>query len=411
MQSSHPNFDFPEPAGIVTASVNSPSGATPPPAKGISWRDVAALAFLSLALICSNRNLRTFSKLRYLPSLNTTFRTQIRLPLDWAPPTFRPEDLSFCWRLTGHGLCPVLSQLEQRSGSPARAWEEFSHFFLGQLSVAEDARTQGFLCAILDIAYAFYHHNHGFPRRSPRSLTEQEFGWRTERFSIRARYPWLGGGGAESVYNHHGLRWVPNTVKDYIRERDIIDVGASVGDSLAVFEDYTNRRVISYELVPETAKRAQDSANHLKPEKHVIVASGLSTAIGTTRVTQGPRFGRKEEVEVQITTIDLEAKRLNLTVGVIKADVEGVEPEVLLGAIETIRRDRPVIACAIYHSLEFLELPKMLLPLGYRLRFGFGQYEWHGHWEMTCVGIPDFLPKEGESGCANCRDPRCAQFG
>jgi FkbM family methyltransferase len=67
---------------------------------------------------------------------------------------------------------------------------------------------------------------------------------------------------------------------------------------------------------------------------------------------------------VPVATVDNEAKRLNLRVGVIKADVEGVERNIILGALEPIHRDRPVIAMSMYHNVQFLDLPRLLVSLG-----------------------------------------------
>jgi FkbM family methyltransferase len=239
------------------------------------------------------------------------------------------------------------------------------------------------------------------PVKDPESIIEQSKGWLRERPLLEKKYSHIGDVRAEWAYNHHGLRWLPQSVKDYIRERDIIDVGASIGDSLTILDEYTNRKVISYELIPDTAEIARKAAAHLRPGKHFVLLCGLSNFIGNVSV---PIHGNglsgihsKGCVIVPISTIDNEAKRLNLTVGLIKADVEGVEMDVLKGAIETIQRDRPVITMSIYHNVEFLDLPKLLLQLGYKLRFSFQQYSWHLHWEMICLAIPD-MAHGGGSG-------------
>jgi FkbM family methyltransferase len=121
-------------------------------------------------------------------------------------------------------------------------------------------------------------------------------------------------------------------VKDYIRERDIIDVGASIGDSLTILDEYTNHRVVSYELIPKTAEIAGKAAAYLAPEKHLVLLCGLSNFTGNVSVathgTGGSTLQSKGSAVVPISTIDIEARKLNLTVGVIKADVEGVEVDV-----------------------------------------------------------------------------------
>jgi FkbM family methyltransferase len=298
-----------------------------------------------------------------------------------------------CRQFTGSVLCSILWHLELRADkNPDVAWKDFSSFFLTQLRVAEDFSSKSFICMVLDVAYSFYHNDHQVPRGKPRSLKLQAEQYRREP---KNSYSFVHGAGPESFYSHHGLRWLPQSVKDYIWERDIIDAGASTGDSLAVLDAYTNRTVVSYEIIPGTANQARKTASHFLPRKHVVVTVALSDSIGNItvpaegNVTSG--MHESGQILVPVTTVDNEAKRLNLRVGVIKADVEGVEPNLVLGALETIRRDRPVITLSIYHNAEFLDLPKLLVSLGYKLGFVYGRFTGHLIWEMLCVAIPDFL--------------------
>ena len=75
--------------------------------------------------------------------------------------------------------------------------------------------------------------------------------------------------------------------------------------------------------------------------------------------------------EVDISTVDAVVKERNLDVGLIKIDVEGFEPQVIQGALETIKSQKPVLVIAIYHQPEeFYELKPFLekLNLGYKFR-------------------------------------------
>jgi FkbM family methyltransferase len=330
----------------------------------------------------------------------------------WTPPILQDSSLTSCRSHRGHSMCSWLWELAHRHDSNKRAWEDFSGFFLEQLRLAEDYRTKSLICVVLDVGYAYYHYKGRVPARVPEAVIEQSKGWHRERPLLDKKYRHIGYAGAEWAYNHHGLRWLPQSVKDYIRERDIIDVGASIGDSLTILDEYTNRKVISYELIPDTAEIARKAAARLPPEKHFVFLCGLSNFTGNLSVPihgdGGSGIHSRGSVVVPISTIDSETKRLNLTVGLIKADVEGSEIEVLKGALETIQRDRPVVTMSIYHNIEFLDLPKLLLQLGYKLRFSFQQYSWHLHWEMICLAIPD-IADGGKSGSMEKHDtqPKC----
>jgi FkbM family methyltransferase len=292
-------------------------------------------------------------------------------------------------------MCSCLSELHRRHNSTERAWADFSGFYLDQLRLAGDYRTRSAICVILDIGYAYYHHQGRVPARAPDPVIWRSKGWYQESSKLYKKYSHIGEVSPVWAYNHHGLRWLPQAVKDYIRERDIVDVGASIGDSLTILDEYTNHRVISYELMPDTAQLARKAAAHLPAEKHLVLLCGLSNFTGIVNVSthgnEESTFLSTGSVEVPISTIDIEAQRLNLTVGLIKADVEGYEIDVLKGARETIQRDHPIITMSIYHNAEFLDLPKLLLEFGYELRFDFGQYWAQLHWEMICLGTPTIV--------------------
>jgi FkbM family methyltransferase len=65
------------------------------------------------------------------------------------------------------------------------------------------------------------------------------------------------------------------------------------------------------------------------------------------------RFKIAGSSNVTIATIAEEAERLNPTLGLIKADVEGMECPVMLGALKTIACERPGMAMAIYDKEDF----------------------------------------------------------
>ena len=80
-------------------------------------------------------------------------------------------------------------------------------------------------------------------------------------------------------------------------------------------------------------------------EGSLDLRSGSDTATSSVAgLTQG------EAVKVPVTTIDRMVGKLRLgTVGFIKMDIEGAEPEALAGASRTLRESHPALAVAAYH--------------------------------------------------------------
>lgn len=73
---------------------------------------------------------------------------------------------------------------------------------------------------------------------------------------------------------------------------------------------------------------------------------------------------------------------------IIKMDIEGAEPEALLGATETIRRARPILAVCAYHACEHLwTLPVMLHSILPEYRISLRRYA-EECWETVFYAVP-----------------------
>lgn len=153
--------------------------------------------------------------------------------------------------------------------------------------------------------------------------------------------------------------------KNKILNADIIDAGAYTGDSALVLSDFTNGKIHAFE--PEIS-----NYEHLKRTikinnldgKVVPVKMGLGCENVLKTLTNPPNGSigasfcndlsdtNHDSEDVYITSIDYYVKENNIKVGLIKTDVEGFEQDLLKGAIETIKRDKPVLMISIYHTFD-----------------------------------------------------------
>ena len=164
---------------------------------------------------------------------------------------------------------------------------------------------------------------------------------------------------------------------DYIRNRDIIDAGAFIGDSAAVLSQYTDRKIYSYEVSPfNYAKLINTTRKHYIEDKIVPSFLGLSDEKGVMYISQNsvsPANFLKDSgnIPVNITTIDAEVESKHLIPGLIKADTEGCEYQLLMGGINSIRKYRPIFSISIYHNPEGLfEITELIKSLGnYRIEY------------------------------------------
>ncbi|AOH43907.1 hypothetical protein BEQ56_10735 [Anaerolineaceae bacterium oral taxon 439] len=176
-------------------------------------------------------------------------------------------------------------------------------------------------------------------------------------------------------YYQHSINKIKN-IKS-IESKDIIDAGGFIGDSALIFAPLTTRSVISFEPDPnnfanllETIRLnqlknvvAENLALSDKNERIKFSLNGTSSSIHPNN-----SFEYTDEIEVDAISLDDYVEKNNLVVGLIKTDLEGAEQEFLRGAINTIKKYKPILLISIYHSIDdFLDIKPMIesWDLGY----------------------------------------------
>jgi FkbM family methyltransferase len=153
-----------------------------------------------------------------------------------------------------------------------------------------------------------------------------------------------------------------------VKKGDIVfDIGGCWGDTALYFAHKTDKdgQIYSFEFIPENIKLHNINTN-LNPELKTqikLISHPVSDVSDCTIYFKdnGPGSTIKlepfKEQTGNTTTISIDdfVVRNNIKkVDFIKMDIEGAEPKALLGAIETIKKFRPKLAIAIYHSLDDL---------------------------------------------------------
>ncbi len=175
-------------------------------------------------------------------------------------------------------------------------------------------------------------------------------------------------------YYKHGLIYVPKEVINNLKEKDVIDGGAYIGDSAFMFEkdfkinkihsfepNLKNYRVLKKSIKLNNLKKVLPANTGLGMEKGLVKIEFTGSA--TSIFKQGPE-------EIQVTTIDDYVLENNLNIGVIKLDIEGYGLRAIKGAKNTIKQHTPILLLSIYHSSEeFFELKSYLssLNLNYKI--------------------------------------------
>lgn len=181
---------------------------------------------------------------------------------------------------------------------------------------------------------------------------------------------------ASVFFYKHGIEKVKNI--NCIKGRIVVDVGDFVGDSVLILSELLPERIITFEAVPEHYKLLNKTIrlNHLDDVTAINCALGkkretmtMNLAGSCSTVTDRKGIDFNGVIEVPVISLDEYVKEQKLEdIGLIKVDIEGGEPDFLLGAKETIAKFKPILLISIYHNAhDFFELKPMIeeWDLGY----------------------------------------------
>jgi FkbM family methyltransferase len=165
----------------------------------------------------------------------------------------------------------------------------------------------------------------------------------------------------------------------------VIDGGACWGDTALYFANLVgpSGRVLSYEFSPSNLDlleanlaRNPELASCIvvenralwdrSDERLAIEGTGPATHVNVAQDDGG----------VLTRAIDDAPRALGMDrIDFIKLDVEGAELRALKGDEQTLRRDRPRLAIALYHqAADWVEIPTYLNELGVGYRFSLGHF-------------------------------------
>ena len=145
-----------------------------------------------------------------------------------------------------------------------------------------------------------------------------------------------------------------------------IDCGASFGDTI--------QSIVDLEIPLSSTYCFEPNADDYTKLCERIAELGLESCVKTVQAGVWSKNERlsfksmddkshvtKENDEQTIDVVSLDSILSNQQVDMIKMDIEGSEMEALLGAMKTIKRERPILAICVYH--KFFDLTKIPLFL------------------------------------------------
>lgn len=172
----------------------------------------------------------------------------------------------------------------------------------------------------------------------------------------------------------YGMKDLPDNILEKINGRDIIDIGAYPGDTVYTFHKYfPQSHIFAFEPVLETKEKIDQMVDELKKEDdnykliHTI-QKGVSDRNYSEKQMEWAGY---VSPKVPIVSIDDYYDKIgNNNVGLIKMDIEGAESSAIKGAINTIKKYKPVLVISIYHTPEdFFEMKDKISNINSEYKF------------------------------------------
>lgn len=163
----------------------------------------------------------------------------------------------------------------------------------------------------------------------------------------------------ESIFKYkHGLKLLPEDIIKGLDNKDFVDCGAYIGESALIFEkEYNPNKIYSFEPILDNYKLLTENIKINNLKKVIAIQKGVgekSTTIKFVSLGVSSFISEKGDVEMDIISIDEYVEKNNLSVGLIKMDIEGYELKALEGAKKTIKKFKPILLIGIYHNPEEL---------------------------------------------------------
>jgi FkbM family methyltransferase len=180
-----------------------------------------------------------------------------------------------------------------------------------------------------------------------------------------------------------------------LKEEVFVDCGAFDGDST---QEFIKRRSGSFGQIiaiePDPVNyRALEAQLSALPFEMVSRIQVVQSAVGSKRekVTfnaTGTAASSIGEGSYEVHCAPLDEILEDFKPTFIKMDIEGAEPDALLGARKVIERNKPVLAICTYHAQEHLwQIPLMIQSFCDDYQFLFRRYS-DECWELVCYAVP-----------------------
>lgn len=186
--------------------------------------------------------------------------------------------------------------------------------------------------------------------------------------------------------NNHEEQYFDKALIPSIKNMCFVDGGAYVGDTLPyIIKNFPDFKKI-YAIEPNT-KHMQIAKRDFETYENIeFINCGLGKEKQDLEENSKEQHHGEHDYQAQnINTID---NLIKDNVDYIKLDIEGAEQDALLGATETIKKYKPILAVCIYHKAEdWYKVPQIIQDIDSEYTFYLRHYM-EGIYETVLYAIP-----------------------
>jgi FkbM family methyltransferase len=213
------------------------------------------------------------------------------------------------------------------------------------------------------------------------------------RWRLRADFDGL----AHPVTDHP--QYLPDDLFAYRDDEVLVDCGAYDGDTVRSFLERRGeafRRIVALEPDPVNCRALGTYVESLPADVRArisVLPIAAASRRGTLYMEATGTASSAASTDERPGTTEVEAAPLDEIVwadnpSFLKMDIEGAEPDALVGAQTLIATERPVIAVCVYHQQDHLwSIPLQLRALTDDYRFFLRAYNEEG-WDLICYAVP-----------------------
>ena len=193
-----------------------------------------------------------------------------------------------------------------------------------------------------------------------------------------------------------GKHYFPPGLFSLTENEVFVDCGAFDGDTVADFVQQTRGRfhqLIAFEPDTITYPRLEERVSELDEavrERIQLNHKAIGRMPGMIRFdSTGTVLSKTGSGSCEVQVVDLDSALASFNPTYIKFDIEGFEPEALMGASHLLSRTRPIVAVSVYHQQDHLWRIPLLLSsmLPERYEFFLRPHDTES-WDLVCYAIP-----------------------